>query len=66
MKIKMVMLFFFLSAVSACAEKEDIYKGMYEMSNQHQEMNDSELVQYPEEDPSSYEDYQRERKETLE
>ena len=60
------LLLILFSAVTACANRDVVYRGMYESANQHQEMDDPGLVPASEDEPVSYEQYKRERQEELE
>ena len=67
--LKFSIIICFIVCIFACAENakvhEGIFRGIYEWSNQVQEMKGDAPVPSPCEEPPTYEQYERERQEML-
>jgi hypothetical protein len=67
--LKILIICCFIAFLSSCGKNDSIYKGvaqgMYEGANQAQEMKRDDPVAEPGNEPASYDQYERDRQETM-
>jgi hypothetical protein len=71
LSLKLIFVILLIIGLSACLKKENVYQGIYDVSNQFQKSNPDGtnnlgVVTSPDKEPPSYQQYKKEREVILE